>query len=831
MRYFPIWQLRRCRRRSRVRDLVESVEVLEDRTLLAIEFVFDYSLDSSGFFSNSNRKAALERAAATLETRINDTLEAITPSGNNTWSAGFTHPGTGASETKQNLSIGRNKLLVFAGGRNLAGTEVGRASIGFWSWSGTREWGTTVETRGQPGVLDDTDFVAWGGAITFDASTTWHFDADTSGLDNTKLDFLSIATHELAHLLGFGTAPSWKNKVNRSSQFTGASARAVHGGPVPLTSEGSHWSSDVRSGGLETAMAPALTTGIRKIFTSLDWAGLQDVGLQVTVPPSLSMSVQPSTLTEGDGTQAATGTISRSGSTSNALTVNLTNSDVSEVRIPARVTIPAGSARTTFDIEAVDDAEFDGTQTVTIVAQSSGAVNQPEATLTVRDNEVPALTLQLARAAVLETDGEAATTGTVSRNGPTTDAVTVKLTSSDRSEITVPANVAIPAGQASATFDVAAVDDNAVDGRQSVTLTATAADTTGPAEATIDVLDNEQPSLSVTVVRRTLNEHDGAEATTATISRNGPTTAAVSVRLVSGDTSLLTVPATVLIPAGSIASDPFGIGVVDDRILDGDMKVTLTAQANGALDGTATINIVDNERPVAGPFDFNADGVIDPLTDGVMALRYIIGYTNAWLIDGLVGISSQRFTASDIQTHLNNTLTPSFDPDGDGQTLLATDGVLFLRYVAGLVGSALVNGAVNQEGERTDSDVIVAWFDSLQKEAQEAVNAASAQIDRAAALGSATIATSVTTSTGSSIPASPSSISTAVAVESEASPVRQFQALAPALATSAVESPAMSRPSNTFPAPRGRTRTLPDVWVIDEVFRDLANLPISAFVR
>src|SRR5690606_8940405 len=75
----------------------------------------------------------------------------------------------------------------------------------------------TVATRGETGA-DATDFGPWGGAITFDAainidseSFDWHFGETTAGLDDTKYDFLSVAVHELAHLLGFGTAESWQN--------------------------------------------------------------------------------------------------------------------------------------------------------------------------------------------------------------------------------------------------------------------------------------------------------------------------------------------------------------------------------------------------------------------------------------------------------------------------------------------------------------------------------------------------------------------------------------------------------------------------------------------
>lgn len=75
-----------------------------------------------------------------------------------------------------------------------------------------------------------------------------------------------------------------------------------------------------------------------------------------------------------------------------------------------------------------------------------------------------ALTLSISPAAIPELGGVA--TATVTRNNPTDLPLTVFLSSSDVSEAAVPATVVIPAGEASATFDVAAVNDGVADGDQ-----------------------------------------------------------------------------------------------------------------------------------------------------------------------------------------------------------------------------------------------------------------------------------------------------------------------------------------------------------------------------
>lgn len=68
--------------------------------------------------------------------------------------------------------------------------------------------------------------------------------------------------------------------------------------------------------------------------------------------------------------------------------------------------------------------------------------------------------------------------------------LTVLLASDDTGELTVPAQVPIPAGFASATFDITVIDDPAFDGRQTVNVSAAAAGFT-PDNTPIDVTDND----------------------------------------------------------------------------------------------------------------------------------------------------------------------------------------------------------------------------------------------------------------------------------------------------------------------------------------------------
>jgi predicted extracellular nuclease len=101
---------------------------------------------------------------------------------------------------------------------------------------------------------------------------------------------------------------------------------------------------------------------------------------------SLSVSVNPSTFSEAAGANAATGTVTRSGSTSGDLVVNLSSDNTNKATVPASVTIPAGQASATFTVSAIDNLINDGDTTVTITVSANG-VTTGSTTVTVTDND------------------------------------------------------------------------------------------------------------------------------------------------------------------------------------------------------------------------------------------------------------------------------------------------------------------------------------------------------------------------------------------------------------------------------------------------------------
>lgn len=270
-------------------------EELESRLAPAVTVRFDYSHDQSGFFADPARRAALERAASAITSRLGDDLAAVAPSGTDTWQATFFNPVTGSVVTLDDPTVAANEILVFVASAPLGSSELGLATTGGFSASGSRAWLDTVRGRGQPGALANpkSDYATWGGMITFDSGANWNF-AKEDPAEN-QLDFTSVALHELMHVFGFGLGePAFVRHVSGGA-FAGPAVVAAAGAPVPVAGNPpDHWAAGTRSDGAASPMQSSLAAGQRRSLTAIDYAALSDIGWEVTGGPTRASAVDAS---------------------------------------------------------------------------------------------------------------------------------------------------------------------------------------------------------------------------------------------------------------------------------------------------------------------------------------------------------------------------------------------------------------------------------------------------------------------------------------------------------------------------------------------------------
>ena len=189
------------------------------------------------------------------------------------------------------------------------------------------------------------------------------------------------------------------------------------------------------------------------------------------------------------------------------------------------------------------------------------------------------------------TKGDGTVNGTLSIPTALGTDLVVNLTSSDPSRATVPTTLTIPAGQTSVPLPITIVDDGLVDGPENVTITTSLGSyvTTG----TICVHDNIAVSLGVTLPG---SAHELAGTITGTITASAAPARDFTLQLVSSDPTRLTVPTTVVLPAGQTSVN-FTATLLDDHIIEGGpTPVTVTASTEDWTSGSGTVNIIDDDN-------------------------------------------------------------------------------------------------------------------------------------------------------------------------------------------------------------------------------------------
>jgi Ca2+-binding RTX toxin-like protein len=127
-----------------------------------------------------------------------------------------------------------------------------------------------------------------------------------------------------------------------------------------------------------------------------------------------------------------------------------------------------------------------------------------------------------------------------------------------------------------------------------------------------------------------------------------------------------------------------------------------------AIDGT---NPLSRFSCKSGCFSFDVDENLEaqPLTDGLLVIRHLFGFSGDSLTSGAVSGEANRDDSDSIASYLTDA-DSQLDIDGDGESKPLTDGLLLIRYLFGFSGDSLISGAIGSGAERDTAEEVEAYI-------------------------------------------------------------------------------------------------------------------------
>ena len=110
--------------------------------------------------------------------------------------------------------------------------------------------------------------------------------------------------------------------------------------------------------------------------------------------------------------------------------------------------------------------------------------------------------------------------------------------------------------------------------------------------------------------------------------------------------------------------------------------------------------------------DIDGNGDADALSDGLLILRSMFGLTDGPLIQSAVSDDARYITSSDIESRING-LGLLLDVDGNDRLEPLSDGLLILRYLFGMRGSTLIDNVIGPDATRKTSEAIEAYLEKM----------------------------------------------------------------------------------------------------------------------
>ncbi len=481
--------------------------------------------------------------------------------------------------------------------------------------------------------------------VTVGSPTTFSVSGNLTGPDGQPIEGVYVASH----------VPSNNTSHPNSSTFRGTWS----------DSDGNYTLTNLAAGSY--VISPNLYPNV---FSPSNFTNPVVVGPSITNRnfgssslPSISLRITDATANEGSTPGTGTIRIERTGSTANALRVQIFNTNTGTATrntdytlSPAptastagggsgtsEYTIPAGASFLDITVTPVNDSVAEGTEYASLdFANTSGGyilAGSAVARVEIIDDEngsLPVVKLTSLDHVASESGGDTAQFR-LERNGSTTTNLTVNLTMSgiatNNADFTLPSSVVIPAGSTFTNLSLIPIDDVVMEGTETaiVAIASSAAyarDTLSNSQ-TVTIHDNDLPTVTIEATDSSVTEVAGGSGV-FTISRTGgdpyrPLTVdyAISGRAVHG-ADYRRLEGRAVIPAGA-SSTTVEIYPYDDTVDEGIQDIILrlrsaTTYVIGGT-GTASMSITDNDDSQVY-LKMTQSGVVEPASGSVTAVTF-----------------------------------------------------------------------------------------------------------------------------------------------------------------------------------------------------------------
>lgn len=320
--------------------------------------------------------------------------------------------------------------------------------------------------------------------------------------------------------------------------------------------------------------------------------------------PQLTLTASRTDITEGE-TFLITVTTERASAA--PIVVSLVSEKPRRFSHPATITLPAGETSATAEVTAIDNEEVELQESIAFRASAEKHWSG-ECIILLDDNDLPAIDLELSPATVTESAGPTAIVATLRRTTHTDKVVTIHLSDDSNGDIYYPASsITLDKGVEQMQFSLGIVDNATAEGDRQVNITAAvyvascscaaSGTSVGAVTRTIEIIDDDGPSLSVSASKSTLLEGDEG-GIVLTIARNTDTDEALTVSIGSDYDEGLSYERSVSIPAGAKSADVTVKALANSASGD-DRTIVFTTEAPNHAKGTCWVMLTDQTLPDA----------------------------------------------------------------------------------------------------------------------------------------------------------------------------------------------------------------------------------------